>query len=489
MFSKKIKIHLSLYLGLIIFLEVLSYASLFAPNLNSAVFLIIAAACLALSIYKLEYGLLFVIGELLIGSMGHLFMFHVAGTQISIRITLWAIILTVFLFKFFWQLVCEGRESEYLKSLTSFGAKKYLGVLALFIVDGLINAFVHSHELNLIFSDFNSWLYWLLILPAIAVYNTDDKLAFQNLKTVFLSGVIWLSLKTLILLYIFTHNLGIAPEVYYWLRRTLVGEMTATLSGWPRIFIQGQIFSGLALFLTFWLNIKKLKNISSLVLGALFSSALLISFSRSFWVALIFGIAFSLIIVWRHFSFKRAIFGAIWLVTSFILGFGLIYLVAVFPYPEAGKFNADFANRVNSGGEAAVASRWSLLPVLSQEIKKEVFFGQGFGATITYKSSDPRVLQNNPNGQYTTYAFEWGYLDIWLKIGLFGLLAYLLLILYLIKNGIIYGLKNNDFLLLGLSACFVFLAVTNIFTPYLNHPLGIGILLIGACLIRKDRVY
>ena len=54
--------------------------------------------------------------------------------------------------------------------------------------------------------------------------------------------------------------------------------------------------------------------------------------------------------------------------------------------------------------------------------------GRGFGATVTYQTRDPRILADNGSGEYTTYAFEWGWLDIWLKLGIFGLAAYFLLI-------------------------------------------------------------
>jgi O-antigen ligase len=180
----------------------------------------------------------------------------------------------------------------------------------------------------------------------------------------------------------------------------------------------------------------------------------------------------------------------LWLLMSVLMAFFIIYFVSIIPYPSKGEFNADFIERVSGNkDEPALASRWSLLPVLLKEIKKEPFLGQGYGATVTYFSQDPRILQNNPTGEYTTYAFEWGYLDLWLKIGLFGLLVYLVLIFSLIKRALILGSQKNNFILLGLSTALVFLALTNFFTPYLNHPLGIGILIIGACLIQENRVY
>ncbi len=483
-----------IYLSVFALIEIISYFAWQLPSLNLAAFALIMAGTIALSIYRLEYGLLIVLAELFIGSMGHLFVYSSGSFSLSVRMAIWATILLIFAFKFIGQLIKRGKDSPYLNRLKSFYGGKHFLLLGIFILIGLANAYLRGHGLALIFSDFNAWLYWFLIFPLAVVYCRENKPVWQNLGNLFFAAAIWLSLKTLFLLFVFTHNLNAAPEIYLWLRRSLVGEMTPTASGWPRVFIQGQIFSGIALFITFWLKIKKyganfFAKPIMLFLTALFASALLISFSRSFWVALIVSAVFSLLLVWRDSNFRQALKSALWFALSFLLGMAIIYLVAVFPFPSTGKFNADFLSRVTNSNEAALASRWSLLPVLVKEINKEPFLGQGFGATITYISSDPRVLQNNPSGQYTTYAFEWGYLDLLLKIGLLGTLAYLLLIFFIFKNALVSGRKNSDYLLLALSSGLIFLATTHVFTPYLNHPLGIGIILLGACLIQKDKVY
>jgi len=51
------------------------------------------------------------------------------------------------------------------------------------------------------------------------------------------------------------------------------------------------------------------------------------------------------------------------------------------------------------------------------------------------------------------------------------------------------GLKQNNYLWFGIGAALVFLAVINFFTPYLNHPLGIGVVIAGSCLIWLNKVY
>lgn len=478
-----------------VIVDLLSYLALIFSGLNQAIFIILTLICLGLSLYRLEYGLLMVLSELLIGSMGHMFVFPLGGYQLPIRMALWGIVMAVFTIHFIWQLIKDKGQSQYLKKLKNFSPLKYFALLALFAIISLANAFLRGHALGLIFSDFNAWLYWLLLLPAIIVYSRGDlgeeksAIIFNNLKTIFISGAVFLSLKTLFLVYIFTHDISFSSEVYSWLRKTLVGEMTPTLSGWPRVFIQGQIFSGVALFLIFWQSLKTkrneyLKNAGNLFLAALFASSILISFSRSFWAGMAGAVAFSFIVIWRVYSFRKAIISMFWLLASVVIGFVMIYSVSIVPYPSKGEFNANFIERISGNkNEPALASRWSLLPVLGRGIKKEPFLGQGFGATVTYFSEDPRVLQNNPTGEYTTYAFEWGYFDLWLKTGLFGLLAYLLLIFYLVKEAVVIGYKNNNLILFGLGASIIFLALTNFFTPYLNHPLGMGILIIGACLI------
>lgn len=486
-------------------IEILSFFCWPHPILSGVIIGILSLAIIILSSYRLEYGFLALLSELFIGSMGHLFFVDLDAGKFPLRIAIWTAFMTVFAVKFIRQLIMgkslfkRSLESQsYLKSIKDFSGKKQFLILAAFILIALANGFVRGHSLINIFSDFNSWIFFLLIIPAIVIYGDRDEKKIARLKTIFLAGALWISLKTLIFLYIFTHDCAITPDIYTWLRKTLNGEMTPTLAGWPRIFIQGQIYAGFAYFMLFWSALPKLRlkalfsrdNILIISGAALFLSTLIISFSRSFWMGLVAAIFFSLILVWNLFSFKKMVTAGIWLSGSLILSFVIIYAVAAFPYIyRTGNFGASFINRVSDGGESAITSRWTLLPVLMNEIGREPFFGQGYGATVTYKSSDPRVLKNNPDGQYTTYAFEWGYLDLWLKLGLLGLAAYLWILFLLIKNGIIKGIKTNKTLYFSLAAGLVFLVVTNIFTPYLNHPLGIGAIIISSCLIRINRIY
>lgn len=466
-------------------LEIWSYLGYLNPIVNAIVFVLLVTLALIVSLYRLEYGLLMVAGELFIGSFGYLFAWPFSY-HFSLRIALWGIVLSVFCFNFLKQLIRSGRAASYYQIIKSFPPLKYFLLLFFFIILALFNGLVRGHNLSIIFSDFNAWLYWLLLFPAIVIYGAGNSGSRKRIDILFLSSAIWLSLKTLGLLFVFTHNLVIAPEIYTWLRQTLVGEMTATLGGWPRVFIQGQIYVGLAFFGILLNDIflekdKKLCFGLKIFLLSLFFSTLLISFSRSFWVAFCLTLVFSLIYIFYQLGFKKSWSLVFISGVSLIGGFLLTYGAATIPISRPGQFNADFISRVSDQGEAALSSRWSLLPVLINEISLNPFLGQGYGATITYTSFDPRVLKNNPDGRYTTYAFEWGYLDLWLKLGSLGLGAYFLFLWILWRRSLVVWP--------ALSFGLIFLLITNIFTPYLNHPLGIGLLVLSSCLIAKDRVY
>lgn len=466
-------------------LEIWSYLGYLNPVVNAIVFVLLVSLALILSFYRLELGLLMIAGELFIGSFGYLFAWPFTY-HLSLRIALWGVVLLVFCFNFLKQLIKSGRAASYYQAIKNFSPLKYFILLFFFIFLALVNGLLRGHNLSIVFSDFNAWLYWLLLFPAIIIYNSENQESRKRIQILFFAAAIWLSLKTLGLLFIFTHNLAIAPEIYTWLRQTLVGEMTATLGGWPRVFIQGQIYVGLAFFgiLLNDLFSKKENNICfglKTFLLSLFFSTLLISFSRSFWVAFCLTLILALIYIIYKLGFKKSWFLIFITGASLVGGFLLTYGAATIPISRPGKFNADFISRVSNQGEAALSSRWSLLPVLINEISLNPFLGQGYGATITYTSFDPRVLKNNPDGRYTTYAFEWGYLDLWLKLGSLGLGIYFLLLWMLWRQ----SFKVWPALSFGL----IFLLITNIFTPYLNHPLGIGLLVLSSCLIAKDGVY
>lgn len=459
--------------AIIFAVEALSLAGFFYSPLKLVGMVIIGLGAIILSWKNLEYGLLLLFTELIIGSKGHLFDLSV----VSVRMLIFVAVMAVFLVRLFNKTERE-KIITYFKELKS--AKAILA-LAFFVLVGLVNALIRHNNLGDIFADVNSWLFFLLLFPMLSIYFKAKQETYQRLIIVVSAAFLWLSFETLSILYIYSHNLSVMSAIYLWLRKTGVAEITATLNGFPRIFLQSQIYAAVAIIIsTFSL---KQKNKDFWVVAILAWAVLFLSMSRSFWLATALCLLIGLMSQ-RKVIFKNLIF----IISTSLSAALLIFLISIFPIPKPGLFSLDsFINRTNlDNSEAAVASRWALLPALTKEIKKSPIIGQGYGAGVTYKSSDPRVLEQHPDGWYTTYAFEWGYLSIWLKLGILGLLAYL----WLLGQNIYQGLKSGSFFALVL----MLLLIIHALTPYLDHPLGIAlvmmaIIVIPSCVKMENKVY
>jgi len=476
----------------IILAEILSFLGYYYQLINFAAFFAIVILVLILSLYRLEYGLFILLAELLVGSFGYLFYFESGGFKISIRIALWLIIMSVWLAGALIKLVKTKRlELDFSRS----SYFPYFLALFIFIISGVINGFLKNNSLNNIFFDSNNWLYFLLIFPIFAILQTDDNL--KIVKQIFLAAVSWLSIKTIILAYIFSHSFNFfILDLYLWVRRSGVGEITQVVPGFSRIFMQSHIFVLIGFFILLFYLLKNLKekqvilnkqNFILIGFSTLLLSTIIISFSRSFWLGLVAGAVFiSLTAIFKlKIGLKKFIIFNSTVALTIILSLFLTLLIIKFPFPSpAGNFDAanllgERATQITN--EAGASSRWQLLPELWQKIKTAPILGRGFGATVTYKSNDPRVLAANHEGEYTTYAFEWGWLDIWLKLGILGLLIYLILFSKIIYD----GLNINSYFSLSLATGLILILAVSIFSPYANHPLGIGYLIIAAVMMEN----
>ncbi len=508
---------------LFIFLaELLSLFGYLLPAYNAVCFWVIIALTLVLSLYKFEYGLGILLAELFVGSKGYLFYFEYSGLVISIRMALWIIIMAVWLAIYINYLIKKKEDKIFIKNLTSYDFIPYFLILLIFIAWGLVNGFINHNSFNNIFFDFNGWLYFALIFPIYSLFRDDkyfNTLNYHNkdqaehspikiILQIFTASIVWLSVKTFFLLFVFSHNInGIIYELYRWVRVSGVGEITQIQGGFYRIFFQSHIFIliGFFIFLMLLLSKKKKAGFSTgsiafsqiftsyFLLLTFFLSVILISFSRSNWIGLAAGLLFySFIILWLN-SWRQLLKISGVLIISLILSVVFIVTVVKFPYPApVGGFATTqlLSERMSQlTGEAAVSSRWALLPVVWTKIKKAPIIGLGFGTTATYNTSDPRVKHSNLTGQYTTYAFEWGWLDIWLKLGLLGLLAYLVLLGKICITGVsslrLLGQNDNkkSKVILGLIIGLAVVTVVSFFSPYMNHPLGIGYLLIVSAIV------
>lgn len=484
-------------LAVFITIEILSLFAYFCPMAGKMLFLLIFLAVILVSLKNLKYGILIMLAELLIGGKGYLFYFEKDGLLVSIRMAIWLSIMAVWIVKELRAYLAKKDDLKSVFKTYSSSILPYFMLLMGFSVWGVINGLLNNNGFANIFFDANSWLYLFLIFPVYRAF-LKDRNGIKILGPIFLSAVVWLSVKTLILEYFFSHKIpSLFRPIYNWVRDTGVGEVTLMESGFTRIFFQSHIFILFSFFiLLFFLNkflldkdifiFKKNSSQASffLISLTLAISTILISLSRSFWVGSLLTFLLYLIYTLKNKGWRKTFKAVAIIILTTILSFVLIIVLIKFPYPKPGNISlADTLSKRATAlsGEAAASSRYQLWPKLITKIKDAPVLGKGFGTSVTYKSGDSRILDTTADGMYTTYAFEWGWLDIWLKLGIFGLLAYLFLIYKLIKIS-----WSGDWFSKSLAASILLLAIVNFLTPYANHPLGIGFLIISAIIIESN---
>lgn len=482
----------------LIFFELLSLLGYLQTSIGKIVFFIIILAALFLSLVKLEYGVYILLAELFIGSKGYLFYLEVGKTLLSLRIALFLVILSVWLAKIIVYYFKNKNLGLYLKFKKS-NLFYWCLLFFIFIVWGIINGLMKGNGFNNIFFDANGWLYFGLVFILF-----DTITSFTEIKSIiqiFLASVFVLGIKTFFLLFIFSHQMIEMISLYRWASDTGLAEITDMGNGFYRIFFQSQIYALIILFVLLSALYYKLKINLSLkgiikkdfiyfIFNVLLISLVIVSLSRSFWAGFLIGLASFFTIIFYCDKAKIIIAGklAIYYFAVIFLSLSLIILLVKFPYPKPTEVSlaSMLGERAFSlEGESAVSSRWNLLRPLWQEVKFNFIFGSGFGKTVTYQSQDPRQ-QERGQGIYTTYAFEWGYLDIWLKMGILGLISYLILIYKIWQKGWLKlktftdNFQQKKSLVLGFLLGIIVILATSIFSPYLNHPLGIGYLMIAS---------
>ncbi|PIS05035.1 MAG: hypothetical protein COT81_03190 [Candidatus Buchananbacteria bacterium CG10_big_fil_rev_8_21_14_0_10_42_9] len=465
-------------------LELLSWLTWGNKWLHQFIFILILLV--TFEVYKKSKinGLLIILAELFIGSFGRLYVYEFGSINIPIRYALFLIIILPFywlnrkpIMSLRWVKIIQ-RNFFYLNYAV------FLALVSLGIILGLL------FNTSTVLQDANAWGYFAL-LPIFLV--TVKVKHLPKIIAVLTASVTWLTFKTTVTTFLFSYNLAYLGSPFYrWIRDTRVGEITYISGTLYRVFIQSQIFSlitffiFLALFLWLYQKSELEKFIRWLIFAIIATSfTVFLSQSRSFWVS---GLAtLAIFIVYYLFqeklNLKKLFFVISFLIVLIFFNGSMIYVFTGTPPIQVIKARVE-----NIGQEPGGSSRRNQLLPLINEIKKRPFFGHGFGKQITYESNDPRVRALTTNGQYTTYAFELAYLDVALKIGLLGLLAYLILLGYIGFKLFLISLADNTYrpIYIGLLFGLVALVSAHAFTPFLNHPLGIGYVLILSAIVSNS---
>lgn len=439
----------------------------------SIITLVCFAIWLVLAFKNINYGLGLMLLELIVGSQGYWLKLTIDNTAIPLRMLMFAGLMAWLAYK----LLHKDRELVLQDKL--FWQISLPLLVA--IIWSMVVGYYHN-EFNNWFLDLNGYLF-LLVWPVIYfVYKKQVDLKFY--VPFILVGLLALSLKTIGLLFIFTHISGDNLMVLYkWVRDSGWGEITSAGGGNYRIFSQSHIWLAAGAGMALVLLQDKFKNIKENYLyfigTIILIAGVIISLSRSMWLGLAASLLVVVIFGLLKKQFKQTLYFIIATVVLIVCGWGLVMATNYWPYPTSLVGAGGSVNNRFAAGEAAGESRLRLLEPLWNKVIASPVLGSGFGATLTYRSLDPRIVNSTAggSGEYTTYAFEWGYLDLLFKFGLVAGVCFLFFWLYwlwqlIIKN---WQNKNEQYIYSAALAGLVVLLVTNITTPYLNHPLGIGL--------------
>lgn len=466
--------------------EAASYAGYVMPHLGSALFIGIIIAALILSWRRLEWGLAVVLAELFVGGKGYLYQadislhaLHVGTMTISIRIALFCILFAVWLIRY------RARTSLMALPRT---IRWSLGALGIATLWGVVHGILAHHGLQAVFLDANAYLFFLLLI-ILMTPDVDWRRFGPTVLGLIAAAATVLGLKSVLSLGMFAHlSISGLAEYYRWIRNTGVGEIAYISGNSYRVFFQSQIYGLFALCIlapfvlphSIATGRRPWWMLAPMTFGLI---AVLVSLSRSFWLGGAIALALGAVVGWIRYRWSlKQISGIVAVaVALFFVAYTATSWALNFPYPYAfSSHNSSTSSLIKQrfehfGGEAAASSRLQMVQPLLTAIKRNPLFGSGYATMITYQSNDPRQVQSASHGIYTTDAFELGYLDMTVKVGILGLLCYLALL-----GALVVGLwRLRTPLAFGMLLAVIAVAGVHLTTPYLNHPLGIGLLLIA----------
>lgn len=434
-------------------------------------------------------GLLIAFTEIMVGGHGHLIDASVSGFSLSIRMVIFAAVMLAWLAKSIktktWPKFMVLRDTPWLLLLVA-------------VVVGAVIGLAQNSAAQA-FDDANSYVTIAYLLPMLSiVWDSHRK---RELLQVLFASTIFICVNTLLIVFLFTHLPGgMLRGVYEFVRDARIAEVTLltgpswfvsnflpAASPWYfRVFEPAHFFPMIMIFalvaarFTVWKSEKMPP--SALTTIILCMATFVASLSRSFVLGAVAGAG--IVALFTLFDASktvgRYVFNASRVGLVMALGAVLFWAVIVSPLPKHPNLKEAAFYKASQADDRglAISSRWNLLYPMYQEIVASPMLGRGFGHNVTFITDDPRIRATNPTGEYTTYRFEWGYQDIWLKMGLLGLIAFVWY--FVVVSRAFYFTYHNHghrWLTIGLYAGVVALFVTHIFSPYLNHPIGLGYML------------
>ncbi|MGB9680855.1 MAG: O-antigen ligase family protein, partial [Minisyncoccia bacterium] len=411
----------------------------------------------------------------LIGHNGRLFEFK----DLSIRLVLFIVLMAIWF----------GKKIFQQQPIYALRGKLALpfSILLFFIVFGAWRGLLTNGSTNIVFGDIVNYLYILLFLPfSELIRDFDFK---KKLIEVMGGAVLALFLLSLITLILFSSGILFVHEpsgFYWWFRQVLDGKITKIDFNFYRIVTSAHLLI-LPIFLIYLSSLMNKKingkfRFSVAILAALASFIILVNFGRAYLMGLIFGLLFLVIgISWKY-----------WLRFELVVILLLIIEMVVIVFC-CSRFQVSSINlveeRLNSifgpSEELSVLTREQRLIATKNLLSRFPILGTGLGTFVSF--FDP-----NAQKEQITYHLDWGYLEIWLELSIFGLISFLYFIYLVIKRIILLARSDsglNQRLLVGLGSGLLALVVATLTGPYLFHCLGMAYLVLSAALVNQENFY
>lgn len=412
------------------------------------------------------------VGELLVGGHGHLFTFETGYGAVSIRELIFGALLIAAAVR-----LSEKPGEYWRKRLISnwqlYGITRLFTIVALIILLGLIIAYAHGIPLGDVFASANGWFFWV-IAPLILFWERPWWRTWWSVRgiPVLIAGIAWLAFESYALLILFSFNIPAAfTHIYDFVRQSGIGEITRVTESYYRVFLYSQVYALIAWAIGLFYVLTHKKHLSAgLILIFISELILFISLSRSFWVGQLgITVLMFVFVYWkRGFSLRRLTSRFLIAAAVALSAVGIVQftVTAVNPAHVSG---VDFGERFDLSDPAG-ASRMQLLAPLWTKNEQAMFMGDGFGTRVLYTTSDPRICEQNPDCLHDAIAFEWGYLGIMLHVGIVGLVAYMFVWGIIVMRRI----ESDSIIPTGMAFGVIGVIGVHMFTPYIDHPLGIG---------------
>jgi hypothetical protein len=271
-----------------------------------------------------------------------------------------------------------------------------------------------------------------------------------------------------------------------WINDRSLGGLALLNSGSYRIYFRAEIFLQVSILLGVW-KIREADQTKKVILyisEAFLAFALLISYTRGFWLGFAVMAVFFLACEPRQWKQCFISAGIVLVLVAGILGISWLCYCQPAGMTEAiNRVNMtqtldddddDAETDVDVANKNAAKLRSESLALLQQRISNHVLIGNGWGTNLDEIRDDGKT--------------EYMYLDILMKMGLFGFISYLLVSFGFLpryfkelkqkKNLETDNPMDSDRIRCSmLVAGYIGVAVTSFFNPFLTTPMGIMLLM------------